>query len=814
MRKILLSISLLLSACSTAFSFVSTSGYFPTKDQFPYAWKFSFNDLAFGKGTIALLKFQFLYAQHSFDEDPTIVRLPQICYHLEFGNGIFVVAGNTGFIASSRDLQNWTYFEFSDGAITQVDSYSTSEDDRIRPNFSNLTYTENKFHALTQNGDYLVSNDGITWEVVGQIETSSFPTNPDVTETQTSTTFASNGKQIRFDAETETSRRVSELQDSGEWLATGIFPNSSFENGWRNNNNIALYTGSNWIGLYNGVLYEKQGEIWKIYNLLDRSRLAGFQSIDFAHDRQDQAIYIGSKIDGLYRSKDGQEWEKLPTDLDIEIVRYVRRNGFFLVENAYDNTTDTRFGRLYLTLYGDNPKLVFERENYTITDVTQMGLQVVVMGRGSEENSTDSMVFKKRLPLEYDNLPSVDEIYFDKYMDGIDLDSTKDVYDNPLIPRIVGGMNYSNANPETGILATRKKVYQREAENWVEVLEIPEHSWITCAYFYRNQYFIGTTNYYFGTRYYIPPPEGVETLNQLYYSTDGIKWESRELDFQPLLDHPSTDGPQLVESVNTSLNVTWKFEAIEGPDLTATPDFLPEPTHYLWAKGKYLAYRDYSSEISLFLGFEDAWYHWMKHDDALGNVSGQTRGWFGILDPTHYPTLQHSFLGEVEFELDSSYDIYLTSDRFGVLKTSRADVPYFTSLADGITYFVSFDYHRFYNHSTNQWVDTLDCESFDYEKWYQVCHDQTVIVQKLATATVVATQQNDILLAQDLLQQSIRANKTLEQFIKMGKSLEADAVGSSPKYNEWPISNASFDALSVTSLEALNWARNYYSENI
>ncbi len=819
MKKILLSFSFFLSILSAGFSYVSTPGYFPTPDQFPYAWKFSFNDIAYGKNAIVLLEFQHVYALHSIGEKPVVVQLPQHCNHLEFGNDVFVVAGNVGFLATSRDLRNWTYFEFSDKSIEQVENYGGNPNDHVRPQFSNLVFTEGKFHAMTQDGDYLVSVDGIHWELVGQILAANFPTDPNVITTDTSKTFSSNGKQIRFDVESATSRRVLELQDSGEWLATGVFPDSSFEGGWGLSNDVAIHTGTNWIGIHNGVLFEKKSDIWKIYNLLDRSRLAGFRSVDFAHDREEQAIYIGSKIDGLYRSKDGQNWEKLDDlkilNLDVDIVRYVRNNGFILASNIYDSVTGSKYARLFLTLYGDGPKLIFERENYTITDVAQMGLQVVVMGRGeNEEDSGGSMVWRKRLPLEYNGLPTSEDIHFEDYMDGIDKDSTLTLYGSTSIPRVVGGNNYSNNNPEDGILTTRTKVYRRDDGEWAEVLEVPEHSWITCAYFYRNQYFIGATNYAYGTRIYVPPPEGTEPSNQLFYSSDSITWERKELDFQPLLDHPSTNGPQLIESVNTSLNVTRKFEAVEGPDLTATSDSLPTSTHYLWAKGKYLAYRDYSSEISPFLGFEDEWYHWMKYEDSLGNISGNTRGWFGSLDPTDYPTLKHNRFGEVEFEIDSEDEIYLTSDRYGVLKTSRSDVPYFTSLADGVTYFFGSRYYQFYNHSIGQWVETMDCESFDYEQWYEVCHDQVVRVQDVATATVVAVQQSDVLDAYDFLQKTIRENKTLSQFVKMGKALEEEAAGTDPMYEEWPINNVSFDALITTALDALNWASHYYSENI
>ena len=236
----------------------------------------------------------------------------------------------------------------------------------------------------------------------------------------------------------------------------------------------------------------------------------------------------------------------------------------------------------------------------------------------------------------------------------------------------------------------------------------------------------------------------------------------------------------------------------------------------MWGKGKYLVYRNNTSEISPFLGFEDAWYHWTRHEDDLGNISGETIGWFGSLDPTHYPILDHQTFGQVEFEIDANDDIYLTSDQYGVLKSSRAAVPYFTSLADGNTYYANFGngnpLYRFYNHNSNQWVESMDCESFDYERWYQVCVDQTVKVQNTATETILAIQRNDILGGYNLLEQTKRDYKTLEQFVRMGKELEEE--NGNPTYNGWPISNASFDALLSTALAALNWAKSYYTESI
>ena len=816
MKPFLLFATGFLSAISAAFGYVSISGYYPTLDQFPYAGKFQFNDMAYGKGTLAMLEYQHLYLLNSLEDEPVVVQLPEFGEQLEFGNGVFVISGQDGFLASSRDLRSWTYFVFRNGALETIEDVAEFDAEETPADFSKLLFSEGQFHALTDDLEYLVSEDGVTWNVVGTITEDAFPVDPKVSSTDLSQTFTSNGKKIRFEYRTDTSRTVYELQDSGEWLATGVFSDSSFTGSMGLDNEVLIHSGTDWMGLHDGIFFEKKDGIWKIYNLLDSNGSFGFRSVDFARVRQDQAIYIGSKIDGLYRSKDGQLWEKLDVDLDVEMVRFIPENGFFLIENVYDSDADLRTARVYLTLFGDDPKLVFERERFTISDVVQMGLQAVITGITQEDESEELMVIRKSLPLEYDYLPAAGEIVWEDYLDGIDMDSTLNQEGYVSVPHVVGGNDYSRSDPESGILATRTKVYFRDGESWVETLEVPEYSWITCAYFYRQQYFIGTTNFVRGTRVYVGPPDGVDALNQLYYSTDGVNWEVRELDFQPLLDHPSTDGPQLIESVNSSLNVTWKYEAEEGPDLTATRDMLPNSTHYLWGKGKYLAYRDYSSEISPFLGFKDSWYHWFKSEDALGNVTGSTRGWFGSLDPTNYPVLDHNMFGEVTFEIEANDDIYLTSDRFGVLKTSRSDVPYFTSLADGITYYVAFiySYTPFYNHSTGQWVDAMECESFDYERWYEVCHDQTVKIQQVATDTVVAVQAQDVMQAYELLQQTKREYKTLQQFVKMGKALEAEAAGTNPTYQEWPISNASFDALSATALEAVTWASGYYDSNI
>ena len=814
MKKNLLILVLQLTIHSFGFALTNTPGSSPTPDQFPYFPKFIFTDMAYGKDALALLGDNDVYAVRSLTDRPTVVGLPQNCKNIEYGNGVFVIAGYSGFLASSRDLQSWNFFEFRDNSITEIEDYSAFPIDNSRPYFTKLLFLEGKFHALTDNLDYVISSDGIGWDIVGKIAESNFPTDPNIERSAQSTTFTSNGKSIRFDSEGEGNRRISELQDSGHWLPTGVFNDSAFTNSMGVSNEVMIHTGADWIGIRNGVLFEKRQGVWQIYNDVGNGSATGFMSVDFASERVDNSIYLGSKPDGLYRSRDGLTWEKLDGDQSFDLVRYINQTGFVLAHNTYDYATSTTSSKIYLTLSGDSPKLIFERENYEVTDVVKMGLMLVILGKGEG----DAMVLKKRLPLEYDYLPPVSEIIFDSYLDGIDMDSTLSSGETPSTPRVVGGLDYSNNNPETGILTTRTKVYHRENTNWVEVMQVPEHSWVTCAYFYRNQYFVGATNYQIGNRIYIPPPEGTEPSSQLFYSSDGISWERRELDFQPLLDRPSTDGPMLVESVYTALNTTRRFEAVEGPDLTSTIDDLPESLNYLWAKGRYLAYRYYSTEISPFMGFEDAWYYRMLHEDSVGNTYGETRGWFGTLDPTHYPVLNHQTFGEVEFEIDTNDNIYLTSDQYGVLRSSRAEVPYFTSLADGNIYYANFSngnpLYRFYNHNSNQWVESMDCESFDYERWYQVCIDQTVKVQNIATETVVAVQNNDVLSAYDLLQQTIREYKTLSQFIKMGKELETSAQGTNPAYNGWPITNESFDTLQSTALEALNWASGYYSENI
>jgi len=174
--------------------------------------------------------------------------------YVAYGNGIFVIVGDRGTVAYSRDLYEW---EISREAVDAPVYPGPNE------GFINLIYHPDHAHffAETMAGEIWVSQNGADWSQWGStlagdiIPSKEFPK---ISETEV--IFEHEGIFLKFTRETSESTQwsIHESEDGKTWEQTGQIVSRNAPK--------KAYKRNTWVGLIESSCFLKVGENWIVEN--------------------------------------------------------------------------------------------------------------------------------------------------------------------------------------------------------------------------------------------------------------------------------------------------------------------------------------------------------------------------------------------------------------------------------------------------------------------------------------------------------------------------------------------------------------------